>query len=315
MKKIPFLLALIFSAGTAFSNDFSLTTTLSSDFGEIGEYLFYSNSSPNIISYLEWEVLPQINLEIKADYKINKFDFGAEISTALPLACGKMYDSDYTPDNTKYNYSIGDNNIVFACKANLFAEYNFLTTNAFDFSAIAKLNYYYNHFERTGAYGWYGNPVYTGLPDYVSYDDPNAKFYKKLSGIEYEQHRVFLFTGFGGNWKINDSFELKGTFLFSPIAYTRSKDCHKNANNNTRTFSQDMETSFFDRFYTDLTASYKLNNKIKLNAGVFFLWGDLVRGPTYTSTIDGEDIYMKIDQDSGSDLFLGSVFAGCTILF
>ena len=78
-------------------------------FGKLGEYL-YDSSDSYICSYLEWEEKSLWFFGLDAGLEHNNFQFDVAFDYTLPLACGKMYDSDWNEDGLKHTYSIFESN-------------------------------------------------------------------------------------------------------------------------------------------------------------------------------------------------------------
>lgn len=329
MKKIKFYFCILFfiysnsifcqqknNADSLLNKNFSfeLSPRLSTNFGNFGEYLFLSNKT-DLCSYLEWQLKPLFTYGLETTFNINNFSIALTTDFSFFQECGAMNDSDWNIENIKTTFSTGTNKTNFSFNSNLFCSYNFFTINNFSFAVKGGINYSYYSFERLNAQGWYGTKERTGLPEDVWWDNPNAKHYSKLSGIEYYTHNFNIQTGIFAIWNCNPKLNFALTFLVAPFSYNYNTDLHKNANTGENYYTVDIENSFFNRFIFEGTINYSIDDKLSISSINTFTFEPIKKGKTYVSTIDGEDIFMPINQPSGKDFYLFTTTLCLKILF
>ena len=297
MKKKISLFFILFISQTLFSLDFFIAPYTGVMFGKLGEYL-YDSSDSYICSYLEWEEKPLCFIGLDAGLEHNNFQFDVAFDYTLPLACGKMYDSDWNEDGIKHTYSIFESNKnTLGLNTIINTQYSFPVTENFNITPALQLQYNYYSFEARNGIGYYGSEAYTGQPD-VWWNDERAKKYR-VSGIDYLRHTFF--TWIGSNFDYNFGKHSIGLGLFvAPFTYTSAIDYHTDEKNLGRDYSlQEIQYSYFDRFKIIFNYEYNFNQKITLFINSDFLYGFKSKGHINTTYFTGR--WHRIGQKSGCD--------------
>lgn len=279
-------------------------------YGQLGEYL-YDSSDSYICSYLEWEEKPLWFIGLDAGLEHNNFQFDVAFDYTLPLACGKMYDSDWNEDGIKHTYSINDNTNLLGINTALDFGYKIKLNSIFCITPIFDVNYSFYSFLANNGHGWYGGSNVTGYADDVSWDSttPPAKYYKKLSRVSYYRHTVNFYAGV----KISAFFSEKnnialGLFV-NPYTYTSAYDYHyDDSNNGYDYFMQPIQNSSFNNLKINFAYNYLLKNNLTIFTAVQLEKGFLRKGFFMTNSLYG--YCYKSDQASGSDFLSGRMTAG-----
>ena len=297
LKKRISLFFILFISQTLFSLDFFIAPYTGVMFGKLGEYL-YDSSDSYICSYLEWEEKPLCFIGLDAGLEHNNFQFDVAFDYTLPLACGRMYDSDWNEDGIKHTYSIFESNKnTLGLNTIINTQYSFPVTENFNITPALQLQYNYYSFEARNGIGYYGSEAYTGQPD-VWWNDESAKKYR-VSGIDYLRHTFF--TWIGSNFDYNFGKHSIGLGLFvAPFTYTSAIDYHTDEKNLGRDYSlQEIQYSYFDRFKINYNYKYNFNQKITLFINSDFLYGFKSKGHINTTYFTGR--WHRIGQKSGCD--------------
>lgn len=297
MKKRISLFFILFISQTLFSLDFFIAPYTGVMFGKLGEYL-YDSSDSYICSYLEWEEKPLCFIGLDAGLEHNNFQFDVAFDYTLPLACGRMYDSDWNEDGLKHTYSIFESNKnTLGLNTIINTQYSFPVTENFNITPALQLQYNYYSFEARNGIGYYGSEAYTGQPD-VWWNDESAKKYR-VSGIDYLRHTFF--TWIGSNFDYNFGKHSIGLGLFvAPFTYTSAIDYHTDEKNLGRDYSlQEIQYCYFDRFKINYNYKYNFNQKITLFINSDFLYGFKSKGHINTTYFTGR--WHRIGQKSGCD--------------
>lgn len=299
MKKGLFIFIYILTTLNLFSLDFFIAPYTGVMFGKLGEYL-YDSSDSYICSYLEWEEKPLCFIGLDAGLEHNNFQFDVAFDYTLPLACGKMYDSDWNEDGIKHTYSIFESNKnTLGLNTIINTQYSFPVTENFNITPALQLQYNYYSFEARNGIGYYGSEAYTGQPD-VWWNDESAKKYR-VSGIDYLRHTFF--TWIGSNFDYNFGKHSIGLGLFvAPFTYTSAIDYHTDEKNLGRDFStQDIQYGKFNSMKINFDYSMKVNNNISINFSSLLLYQFLTKGNMNTTYLTGK--WHKTTTKTGSDLY------------
>lgn len=274
-KSFVFVVFFIFVSDFLFSLDFSITPFSAISFGTIEEKL-YNNSNEYVISLLEWEEKPLVDLGVKFDIKHNNFFAGVNFAYSLPFGCGKMYDSDYDHD-LKYIYSINENNTKLNLGGEIFAGYTLFQNDKFSISPVIQINLSYKNLNASNGYGWNGSTSKTGESTNVSWDDPKAVYIQKgkLSDTEITLKNFTLFFGLNMQYYFSKNFFCSLSAFCSPYAYTYFLDDHKDNFAASRGYSlvhQTMTESgdYFSDFLFGFTCSYLIKENQMISAGIKF---------------------------------------------
>ena len=298
MKKGLFIFIYILTTLNLFSLDFFIAPYTGVMFGKLGEYL-YDSSDSYICSYLEWEEKPLCFIGLDAGLEHNNFQFDVAFDYTLPLACGKMYDSDWNEDGIKHTYSIFESNKnTLGLNTIINTQYSFPVTENFNITPALQLQYNYYSFEARNGIGYYGSEAYTGQPD-VWWNDESAKKYR-VSGIDYLRHTFF--TWIGCNFDYNFGKHSIGLGLFvAPFTYTSAIDYHTDEKNLGRDFStQFIDFGLFKSYFFQLDYFCKINEKLGFIINSKLISNNIIIGKTYSNNINYS--WREINQPNGSDL-------------
>lgn len=327
MKKIFLLSFLLFLFSLPLSslsiNDFNfyLEPQLGTTFGKIGEYLHTGMSDTSrVISYLEWEEKPLVVLNLKGGAEIKNIDLSGFISYALPFQCGQMTDSDWYVADTKNNYGIFDNKLSTNIDLGIEASYNFNLPLGFTIKPIASFEYKYISFNGINGQGWYGSSRYSKYHENVSWDSEDA-VYLKLSGIDYYQKSLYIFTGIGTTYSY-DKFTLGFKFLLTPYCMFQYIDYHedyKKQGNDYSTIS--FHYDFFKMLSAELSGEYRINPKTCITLNISGKLMPEIKGETagyygnYSTKENTDEIIISIPQASGTAISEFNISMGCRINF
>lgn len=306
-KNLLFSLSFIFLS-SLFALDFSITPYFQYSTGKMDESLFSSDDTYKI-SLLEWETKNVIKAGADFNLNIKKITLNADFNLALPLKCGKMFDSDWEPDGIKSVYSISENKIKTSFNSSFSVGYTFTPKTFFSISPLIQTQYSFDSFQARNGIGWYGTREYNKAGPTVSWDNENAKEYH-ISGIDYYRHSLYFFTGINIQFYINRiNF---GTSIFiSPYSYFLALDYHRDNKNLGRDFyMQEIQYSYFKRYKISINLSYKLTDKLFIYNTEDFLFGPEVYGTL--SIKQNTDTFGITDQKSGSKIFKFNSSLGMT---
>ena len=276
--------------------------------GTIYESLYSAEILEHKNSLLEWNMSPLYvyGLNIKGGYK--NFSLSLDVTNALPVYCGKMYDSDWLPDGTKFCYGIQEEFAEENYNFNLSAFYDFYITNYFIISPKTSLQYSFNSFQAKNGYGWYGLPDYTTDGQYHSWDSLYSRYFPPTSGmqgIHYFQESFFVFVGTQFEYNINEKLKFSIAPEVSCYSYTIYEDHHQNSLGGIKEYG--ITKSIFNAFKIESLFSIKLNKFIELATkfnGAFMLE---TKGDLYCGS-------MLEDKKISTSLFNFNIFTGCSII-
>lgn len=257
-KKLFALITALTLSNFLFALDFKITGYTGLSFGTIEEEL-YASKARYLVSYLEWEEKPLVDLG--AIFQVNHSLFFANINltTALPLNCGNMYDSDY--DSTKqYLYSINQNKAGLNIQGDFFTGIKALTVDDFTLSPVIGLSLYYKNFTASNGYSWNGSENKTGITGNVPWDSPQAVFVPqgKLSDVEITMKNLTAWLGFSFEYKFLEKFYCSFGAFVSPYAYTWFLDDHKDNFVEVHGFSKSCQKmTEAENFFTDFLFEFK----------------------------------------------------------
>ena len=303
LKKKISLFFILFISQTLFSLDFFIAPYTGVMFGKLGGYL-YDSSDSYICSYLEWEEKPLCFIGLDAGLEHNNFQFDVAFDYTLPLACGKMYDSDWNEDGIKHTYSINNNKNLLGINTYLDFSYKFKITPKFSISPVFDINYKYYSFLANNGHGWYGGANFTGYDDDIPWDNsnPSAKYYKKLSRVSYYRHTVNFYTGLDFNFipVLNHVISIG---LFTNIySYTSAYDYHyDDSYSGYDYFMQPIQNSFFNNIKVNISYEYLIKRNLSLLFDIEYEQGFMTKGFFMTNSL--YKVCYKSEQPSGSDFF------------
>lgn len=283
MKKslCALILSLLFPLLCFSQNDyhFSVSPRLSILYGEVSEILY--GFDDEIVSQLDWEQKHLINLGLSTTANFKNFLFTADFDYSLPLATSYMYDSDWE-DGEKYSFTkhpvISQKNIdtalTFAYKIPI----------PFKLAVIPalQLNYLYSDFEAGNGSGTrHGRDI-------------------RVYGVDYKRHSFYIFTGLSVNAQPFSRFSIQADFFTAPWLYQESLDYHHGVKHPFST--KDIQTGFFTKFKTGLTAEVLLDNTLSLQFFTNLLFGLTDKGILYSDYYTSEMEKVK-GQQSGADIY------------
>ncbi len=271
-------------------------------YGKVGEYVYARESSDKDfekLSYLEWEEKPLWLYGLKMNASYRHLYAGVSATSAIPAACGNMYDSDWMDRNNlglKTNYSESDNCIhSYIDVAGTFG-YIINPESKFRIMPLAEVGFYNIVFKAKGAEGWYGDKSSTGLSYDISWNDSGAKYFTVSDSdtvIEYNQ--VSLYTYLGCHFMIvpTDKLEFDIALAVSPYTYVRSVDNHV-----LRSIKfKDESDSYFKSFKGRVSAYYTINDIITAGLSVGGVYTVMNLGYSYISY--SGDKYSKVENEKG----------------
>ena len=273
-----------------------LQPAFSCTIGKMNESIYSSKGYK--CSLLEWEQKPLWNYGITVFTAFKNFGITAEFDSALPVSCGKMYDSDWNSNGIKTTYSIHELTAETNLNTEFSLSYIIKLDRIFQIIPFVQAQYSYNSFEARNGEGWYGGAAYSKTGKDVSWNDENAAYYK-VYGIDYLRHSFYLFTGFSFQLYITEKIKTELLLSVSPFTYTSAIDHHHGKYNDFR--FQEIQYGYFSRFKTGIKLEYSINSLI--DAGMFFqaVLGTEDKGKLY-SDYWTEKLTLVDNQKSGADI-------------
>lgn len=303
-KKISAFFIILFSAYISIFSEvtensrlaFSIQPTFGCTLGQMNESIYSSKGYK--CSLLEWEQKPLWNCGITTLFEAGSFGINASFDFALPLSCGKMYDSDWNESGIKTTYSIHELTAVTNLNTELSLLYAFNVNNFFQIIPSIQAHYSYNSFEANNGEGWYGGAAYSQTGKDVSWNDENAVHYK-VYGIDYSRHTLYLFAGLTFQFRIINRLNIEVNTFLSPFTYTSAIDHHHGKYNDFR--FQEIQYSWFSRFKISAKLSYSVTSFFDIGLYARILTGKEDIGTLYTDYWT-EDLTLVDNQPSGADI-------------
>ena len=279
MKKIISVLSILFVITLSCFSEikFEIEPNFNTTLGKYGEYV-YSYSGKSVVSYLEWQSMPLVKPGIESRLSFNNLEFSAGISYALPLKCGKMYDSDWDSYGVKTTYSISNNYSMqnYDCYFSIGVKIDckkFLLIPEFSYF------YYYDFFQSNDGEGWYGRDIYSKTGKTVSWDSPDARHYRKLSRIELKRESKYFFLGITGLFNLGSKCEFSAGSFIAPYASVYNSDYHMDDNGKGRDFYLNSKQEMnFSRFLEKVSFTYKINNHFAIPFSLNCIFGEIEKG-------------------------------------
>lgn len=320
-SSIIFLFSL-FSASAQFfsSQDFHLNIepTFSYSSGVLNESLYHSRDKNKRISLLEWErKLLLYGVQASGNFKKLHFRTGAELG--IPSKSGEMRDSDWLNESDyamKTTYSVGTNNADRNFNSVLAISYDFEPVRGFFIFPEMQAQYSFDSFYRKkGANGWYGQSEYSSDgKNHWWYEDEAEKFphtywneekgrfvTRKLAGIDYYRHSVYIWSGLGIAFLVN-RLRVDAAFFVAPFTYFSAEDRHHTAADDN--VLHEIQKDFFASYKLRLGFSYEVSRFVDIS-----LRGEMVA----SSEIKG-DLFLGWHKDSsqptGASVRTASITAG-----
>lgn len=275
------ILALLFPLFCFAQNDFhfSVSPHISILYGELSEILY--GFDDEIVSQLDWEQKPLINLGLSSTAAIKNFLISADFDYSLPLANSYMYDSDWE-NGEKYSFT----------KHPLTKQQNIDTSLSFAYKIsipfklfvipVIQFNYLYSDFEAgNGSGNRHGRNI-------------------RVYGVDYKRHSFYIFTGLSVNAQPLSKLTFQIDFLAAPWLYQESLDYHHGVKHPFST--KDIQTGVFTKFKTSLTAEVFLNKTLALQVFTNLLFGFTDKGVLYSDYYTCEMQLIK-GQKSGAAIY------------
>lgn len=232
--------------------DFKLIPYTGFECGVFDEAYYYddfSEYSDKMCSLLEWKQNYSFILGLEVDIDFKNFNFFTDVSTKLPLKCGKMYDSDYWENGLKFNYSINElylNN--FFCFNTGFS-YSF-DISSFSIAPVLQGSYSYISLSAKNGYGWYGGSGHSSDGQVHSWNSPFAHYYPDgkyhLAGVDYENQTFYFMLGLDFSKVFFKKWCLGFGLYVAPFTYIYVKDHHLGKSNNF--YSEDYIYNYFENY-------------------------------------------------------------------
>lgn len=286
---------LIFAGGFYFSGEFFLRESN----GNQGEYVYVEDSSGNkrLLSELIWDAIPffDFGLSLSGGWK----NLGLEISasTALPLPCGKMTDSDWMNNRdfpgcdeslssikSHYTESVCKADHAFTLSADFF--YAFRPSLHFAIKPFCGIEYDLSSFTAYGLDGAYFLRFSTY--DYWGWWNDGTSFTKKdidenTKVIRLKRDTLKIWTGFSLEIEPAEKWKIEGSFALSPYVYMASLDEHLIKGENY----YDMMSGFFPAFRCGLSGKYAAGERFEVGMGADFSCMSKIYGKSYSLASDG----------------------------
>ena len=280
-------------------------------FGSHNEIWYSSLDYGKEVSRLEWKMSPLWTIGTNVSTKIDDFIFDISTEYAIPIKCGKMFDSDFdTFSGIKYCYSINELKSKLNLHLNLDLSYMINLTEDFKVMPKTAVYYYYDSFEARNGFGWYG--METKNNPLVSWDDNRAKYYGpgELNGVDFYRHSVLSFVGFNYSFTLQ-KFSINIETLLSPFSYFYTMDTHLSKNRNYK--YKQIQYSLINQYLIGLTIYYQITSNNKFSLNISHTAGNISKGKFYTE--NKTNSFILINQQSGSDFTLTSIKTGMEFSF
>ena len=237
---------------------FSLAPRISFTVGELTELLYTDNE---IVSQLDWEQKPLLNLGLNASAGYKNFFISADFDYCLPAGTSYMYDSDWEGGE---KYSLTKHPIESSKNIDtaLSLAYQIPVSKKISIIPTLQFNYLFNDFE-----AGIGSGVRHGR---------NIRVY----GIDYRRHSFFIFTGAAVKVQPFSKLFIQADFMLAPWNYQLSFDYHHGVKNPFST--KDIQFGFFSKYKAGLTTGIILDKNITLQLFAQLLFGFPDKGPIYT---------------------------------
>ncbi len=268
---IIFIFALKGFTQSAISSDntfFYLELNSSYNKESLNDYLISTTGKTN--SLLEWQADYLLREGLTAGVKHKKLEASLSAQFALPLKCGKMYDSDWREVGIKTNYSTSDLFAGFGCDSTLSIKYHLTLGNQLPFfiSPVAAVSNSFIKYHAKNTIGWCGDIAHTHLKEHHSWDSEYAKKVKKY-GIDFTNNITSIFCGVEGVARFGN-FTTNAGVLVSPFTFIFSIDHHLNKEEGH--YYQMIQKPVFSvwDFYAGCGYSINQKNEIILSADYSF---------------------------------------------
>lgn len=263
-----------------------------------------SSDSYKLKSLLEWEQKPVFLTGLEGGVLWNNTSFILKADYKFPLRCGVMRDSDYTEDGMKFNYSINKATLTVG------TDLSGSVSHIFDFSFFKiepelSANWSYLSIKARDGHGWYGEAGFSSDGKTHAWNDPEAHYFPDekyhLSGVDYTNHTIALFTGVNISKTINKTWENSLGFYIAPFTYIYAKDAH--VGKITYFTSEDMIFTYWNNFRISYKTGFLVNERFSIQFLTTWEWCLLNQGTNisdgYKNLCDGGASYKKFRLETG----------------
>lgn len=283
-------------------------------YGTLGEYVYYSDNSNDILSYLEWDIKPLTFAGIKLEGGWKGINLKASVNFFVPSACGRMADSDFLQDyytdngnrSVKTNYSEHENHLDAGIAFNIELSTKFYPSSKFSIAPVIGLDYQYLSLYAENGTAWYGTNSFN------AWDDVNNRTVTKFSGrvIEYKRYELYTWLGVATEFKPFQKLYFGLSLFISPYTHIEGIDSHLLR---SIYFFEIMEDCF-TVFKGALSANYVLNKYVTFRcefSGI--VTREIHCTKAYTSIESATGPYIRNGSDTGAssaffDIILSAKF-------
>ena len=283
------LLPLFCFAQNAFH--FSLAPRVSFTYGELNEILYGYNGE--IVSQLNWNQKPLLNLGLEASAGYKKLIVSALFDYSIPLKTSYMYDTDWNSAGDIESLSKHPIEHTINLNSELSIKYDFQISPAISLLPIISFDYLFTDFNA----GIGTKSVYIQYP--------------RANKIDYYRHSFFIFTGLCIKLSPLEKLSLAIDFLTAPFSYQYAYDYHYGTKSPYPFSSYEIQTGYFSKFKTNLSADYKIKSFLTLKLFVNLLLSIPDRGDFYTNYYS--DSFYQASQKSGATI--SSTKIGTAVIF
>jgi len=238
---------------------FSVAPRLSATWGELTELLY--NNDGTLVSQLDWEQKPLINLGLEAELSFYNFVLSAAFDYSAPLGNSYMYDSDWE-DEKKYSFTKHQIIKTENYNTELAFAYKIKTGTKLSVIPELQLNYIYSSFDAGNGSGTRHNRDI------------------RVYGVDYNRHSFFVFTGLSTRAELTPRFFLKTAFFTAPFLFQHSYDYHHGVKHPFS--SRDVQMAFFTKYKFNLSTEFFIAKTLSLELFTRFLFGFPDKGPLYS---------------------------------
>lgn len=313
------LFSFFLSAQIFHSEDFhlSLEPTFSYSSGVLSESIYHSRDTSKKISLLEWERKVWL-YGLRLDGSCKKIHLKTGFESSIPASSGEMRDSDwlnYSDYSMKTTYSVGTNYADQNFDSFLSLSYDFEPASGFSITPEIQAQYSFDSFYRKkGSNGWYGQADWSSDGgNHWWYEDEAQSFpslnpetgkTRKLAGIDYYRHSVYIWTGLSVSLHLN-RFYASASFLISPYTYLSAEDRHHSAGDDN--VYHEIQEDFFTSYKVGLTLAYEISEYFDVTLNASLLLASDIKGDLY------EGWSKNISQPSGGGSQTGTLRLGLKI--
>ena len=281
-KPISTTLFLLLTALPCFCIDnfsFSIAPRASVTFGTLEEIVYDSpNGDAEIISLLEWEQKPLIDIGLSAALQYNHFIFSTGFDYSFPIKTSYMSDYDWDwgelDSYTKHPILSSKNictELSVGHEINISPKLSVIPAIQFD--------YIYNSFEADRGSGVRGGRKIRGY------------------GIDYTRHSFFTFTGLAVKAELTSRFFLTAEFYTALWSHQVCEDYHHGVKNPFTTI--EAHDGYFKKYKARVSTGYNFNKLISLELFSQFIFGFPDTG-TFSSDKSTDKIEPVTSQKGGS---------------